>query len=95
MPAETITFRLEGQLASEIWECVKRKLRGRNAPQTYSVSEFIRDAIREKIDHQNLSRKSAEKAREQRKVDGGQELIDELAKAVKEQSSDFPRHLEG
>lgn len=64
MPLGTITFRCDAKLAAELWECVKRKLRSRGAPQTYSVSDFIRDAIVEKIEHIERSRKSAEKRRD-------------------------------
>lgn len=63
MALGTITFRISEELACQVGDCVERRLRSRAAPQSYSVSDFIRDAVVEKISHQARSRKSSSKRR--------------------------------
>jgi hypothetical protein len=95
MALGTITFRCGSKLLAEIWESVKRKTATHRATPAYSVSDFIRDAIVEKIRHGERSRKSSAKKRGQGTYEKKPTVPASDAANVLDDSSDFPRHLEG
>jgi hypothetical protein len=95
MRRPTITFRLSQQMSDAVRSYTQDRQRNDKRKPDYTVSDFVVQAVKEKLAHSRRNQKQREKIRTRKTVDGGQELIEAARRQIEVDKAEFPRHLEG